>query len=212
MSQDLSLEQAIKYLNQKEYKLAEAKLRQAFDFHTNCNTEIKFRLAFCLEMQGKYKEAESVYLQVSTSYGPLEIKGDSLFRIAWMAMTLKKDHIKAIEYFKKAAEVLIQSPDSQKLYKDSVYWMALSHEVLDRIIDALDIYEQIAMDDFWFWDVCHRKIICLDKIGLYEEALACCKEFEDHYRTVGGTERAINLYPTIKSIKDQLEKLSLDSE
>ena len=212
MSQDPSLEQALEYINQKEYKLAEAKLRRSLDFQTNCNTEIKFRLAFCLEMQGRHEEAESLYIQVSTSKGPPEIVGDSLFRIAWMAMTLKKDHIKAIEYYQKAAEILIECPDSQKLYKDSIYWLALSHEVLGQIINALEIYERIAMDDFWFWDVCHRKVICLDKIGRFEDALMCCREFEDHYRKSEDAGRAIELYPVIKRIKSQLEKLFLDSE
>ena len=94
MSQNLLLEQALGYFKKKEYKIAETKFRMAIDSQTTDDMEIKFRLAFCLEMQGKFEEAEPIYYQVGTSDGPPAIVGDALYRIAWMAMIFFKDHEK----------------------------------------------------------------------------------------------------------------------
>ena len=211
MSQNLLLEQGLGHFKKKEYEKAEVKFRMVLDSQATDDTEIKFRLAFCLEMQGNFEEAESYYYQVGISDGPPEIVGDALYRIAWMAMN-QKDHEKAITYYKKASEILKESPDSRHIYKNSIYWMALSHEVLGQTIKALNIYEQIANDDFWFWDVCDRKIKCFDKIGRYEDVLTCCRDFEDHYRAKSDVKRAKELYPGIKKVKEQLEKLLLDGE
>lgn len=211
MSQNRSLEQGLEYFEKKEYEIAEAKFRTALDTQATGRVEIKFRLAFCLEMQEKFEEAESFYYQVGTSDGPPAIVGDALYRIAWMAMILK-DHVKAITYYKKAIEFLKESPSSRHIYKDCIYWMALSYEVMGRVIKALNIYEQIAIDDFWFWDVCYRKIKCFDKIGCYKDALVCCREFEARYRTESDVKRAKELYPGIKRIKEHLEELLLHSE
>lgn len=209
MAQNFALEQGLEHFEKKEYEMAEAKFRMVLDSQDTDDTEIKFRLAFCLEMQGKFEEAESYYFQIGASDGPPAILGDALFRIAWMAMNLK-DHEKAIIYYKKSSEILKESPDSRRIYKDAIYWMALSYEVLGQTIKALNIYEQIADDDFWIWDVCDRKIKCFDKIGLYEDALDCCREFEDHYKEKSDVKRAKELYPGIKKFKEQLEKLLLD--
>lgn len=211
MSKNFSLEQAFESFNRKEYRLAETIFRDALNLHGGQNTEINFHLAFCMEMQGRYDEAESIYLQACSSNGPRGIVGNSLYRIAWMSMILN-DHSKAITYYKKAAELLRDSPGSQKIYRDSIYWMALCHEVMGQVIKALEIYELITTDDFWFWDVCNRKILCLDRIGRYEDAMASCREFEERFRSGSKIKRAKELYPSVKGIKDQLEKLLAGNE
>jgi len=48
--------------------------------------------------------------------------------------------------------------------------------------------------------------------GRYEDVLTCCREFEDHYGAEGDVKRAKELYPEIKRVKEQLEKLLLDVE
>ncbi|MBU0987088.1 MAG: tetratricopeptide repeat protein [Proteobacteria bacterium] len=207
-TQTRALEKGFEYFENKQYALAEAEYRAALDTQAPDHIEIKFRLAFCLEMQDKCNEAESFYNQVETSGGPPAIVGDALYRIAWMAMT-HKDHVKAIKYYTKALGILKDSPNSRRIYKDCIYWMALSYEVVGRVIKALDIYEQIAIDDFWFWDVCYRKIKCFDKIGRYQDALSCCQEFAARYQTKSDLKRAKELYPGIIKIKDQLEALLL---
>jgi tetratricopeptide (TPR) repeat protein len=209
MAQNRSFEQGLEYFDKKEYEIAEAKFRMALDTLATGPIEIKFRLAFCLEMQGKFEEAESFYHQVGRSYGPPAIVGDALYRIGWMAMTLK-DHEKAITYYKKAIEILKKSPNSLHILKDCIYWMALSYEGIGQVIKALEIYEQIAIDDFWFWDVSYRKIKCFDKIGGYEDALSSCQAFEARYRSGNKIKRAKELYPSIKRIKEQLEELLLN--
>ena len=209
MAQNRSFEQGLEYFDKKEYEIAEAKFRMALDTLATGPIEIKFRLAFCLEMQGKFEEAESFYHQVGSSDGPPAIVGDALYRIGWMAMTLK-DHEKAITYYKKAIEILKRSPNSFHILKDCSYWMALSYEVIGQVIKALNIYEQIETDDYWFWDVSYRKIKCFDKIGRYKDALSSCKAFEARYRSGNKIKRAKELYPSIKRIKEQLEELLLN--
>lgn len=206
MSQKRPLEQGMVLFHQKEYQRAEPYFRTALARHTENQLEIKFRLAFCLEMQGKFEESESLYLQVGTTDGPPSIVGDALYRIGWMAMTLK-DHTKAISYYKKAIEILKKNPNAQNIFKDCIYWMALSYEVIGQVIKALSIYEQIETDDVWFWDVSFRKIKCFDKIGRYEDALACCRKYIDRYRSANNIKRSKELYPYIDRMKEQLEKL-----
>lgn len=210
MSRSLLLEQGFEHYKRKEFEKAEVRFREVLDSCVTDDPDLKFRLAFCLEMQGNFEEAESYYRQAGISNGPPAVVGNALFRIAWIAMNLR-DHEKAVAYFRKAGEFLKKSPDSHHIYKEAIYWMALGYEVLGQSIKALGIYEKISEDDFWIWDVFNRKIKCFDKIGRYEEALACCLEFEEHYKKNSDSKRAGEIYPGIKNIMEQLEKLLSDT-
>ena len=206
MSQERLLKQGIEHCHKREYESAETKFRAALDTYTENHVEIKFRLAFCLEMQEKLEASESLYLQVATADGPSSIVGDALYRIGWMAMN-QKDHTKAISYYKEAATVLKDSPNAQHLYKECIYWLALSCEAVGQIIKALNIYERIATDNVWFWDVAYRKIKCFDTLGRYKDALACCRKFKDNHRAAGDAVRAKELYPSVDRIERQLDEL-----
>ncbi len=193
------------YLERKDYRAAEDVFRRALDAHPSPPAEIQFRLAFCLEMQGAYADAESLYLQAAAADAPSALGGDALFRIAWMAQIVK-DHPKAITYFQKASEVLQCAAGSGQL-AECLYRLALSHEAVGRIIKALAVYQRIENDTLWFWEVCYRKINCFDKIGRYGEALACCLEYEARYVSAPAGKRAQELYPGIKRMRQQLEQL-----
>lgn len=199
-------DQCIALFDNKEYKRAEDCFRKLLKSEEPDFNEIKFRLAFCLEMQEKYEEAESFYIQAGSSESPPELTGDAFYRVGWMAMG-QKDHSKAIHYFQRASEVLKESLRCQRIYRDSVYWLAISYEAAGQIIKAIKVYKQIENDPFWYRDVCYRKIKCYDKIGLYREALECCMKFEADYKPETAVKRATELYREIKKIKDQLTEI-----
>lgn len=206
-----SLAQGCEYFDNKQYGAAEEKLREALALEAPERAAILFRLAFCLEMQGRHEEAEALYSQVAAAGGPPALTGDALYRIGWMAMAAK-DHAKALEHYKKASGIFKGAPASLPMYKEALYWMALSYENTGRCIKALSAYHLLENDALWFWDACFRKIKCFDKIGRYSDALTCCRAFESRYsQEAGAPVKARELYPHIKRIKEQLEKLFLQN-
>ena len=193
-------EQGVALLDKKEYGFAEALFRRLLATKPPDPTEIAFRLAFCLEMQESHGEAEQLYVQVASSGGSPAFVGDALFRIGWMAMN-RKDHVKAVRYFKKAAFSLEGHPQLERIHKECLYWLGLCYEAIGQPINALSYYAIIASDTFWFWDVCYRKIHCFDKIGCYQEALDCCREFEQRLATQGKAESVQRLRAGVERFK-----------
>ncbi|MBF0100148.1 MAG: tetratricopeptide repeat protein [Desulfobacterales bacterium] len=202
-------EQGLLHIEQKDYSQGEIQLREALQHEKNHpHSEIVFHLAFCLEMQGHYEEAEMYYEQIELSEASLAIAGNTRFRMGWMSM-ISKNHVKALNYYKEALD-LFEKDHHFTMIKECMYWIAISYESIDQVLKALAYYERIADDNDWFWDVCYRKIKCFDKIGAYEKVLACCLEFETRYQMKNDIDRAIKLLPDVLRIKRELITLMVE--
>ena len=210
MAEKDSLGRGLYYFEEKEFKEAELWFRRALCSERYDTAETWFRLAFSLEMQGEQLEAKSWYERVAASGCSTSLIGDALYRNGWMAMQ-SKEHPSAIAYFSQALEVF-QKGDAPEQSSECLYWLALSYEAIGQVLKALDFYQQIREHDYWFFDVCYRRIVCLDKVGRYQEALDGCLEFEVRHAEQRENPAATKVEMAVRHISQQLRLLLTTGE
>ena len=201
-------EQGIALFGKREYTQAKEIFIRLVSENGENNPEALFRLGFCLEHEKDYDQAEIYYKKIASCETSRELAGDAFFRIAWMARG-KENHQEAIYFFNLAVAELRESSTHQNIYNEALYWQAVSYEVCQQPLKALEIYDMIN-DQCLMLDVYFHKVLCNDKVGRYQKALANCRQFEDVFMSEKTRDGVEKLWSKIQTIKQQLEDLDFD--
>lgn len=162
------------------------------------------------ESQGELSEATRLYREIVVRKAPSELLGHALYRLGWISME-HKQFVDAADFFWQASEAFGGPQGSAELRVDSSYWAALCLEASGQIIRAVALYDKVAAEPSWYFDATYRRILCCDKLGLFQEALGCCHSFEQAFQQGKASERSIPLRAKVLNLKAQFERI-LNSE
>lgn len=147
--------------------------------------EAYFHSAWCLEQTGeKHDEVVRLYCMASSSASTPLCKMNSLFRAGWVLMQ-SKDHLQAADLFRQTVEYCAFLGMKTDTYHQAMFWYAVCLEARSWFLDALKWYRCVAaLSPALDPESRYRQIMCLNQVGLYEEALGVCTSFE-HPSPVG---------------------------
>lgn len=149
--------------------------------HPDCDAgEISFHAGWCLEQlpHGDRNEVVRLYHKAAEAAATPSCKMNSLFRAGWVLMQAK-EHAKAADLFRQTIEYCAFVGMETETYHQAMFWYAVCLEARSWYLDALKWYRCVeSLASSLHPESRYRQIICLNQIGLYEEAINVCHSFE----------------------------------
>lgn len=142
--------------------------------------DMLFHCGWCLENDpdGDREEALRYYqLAAETAVNPV-VRMNSHFRAGWLLLH-DRDYAAAAAAFHQAITLHEHHPVHEGIYQDAVYWYALSLEMQGMYLAAIRWYEKAReISPRLNPESRYRQILCLNRVGAFEEALALCHTFD----------------------------------
>jgi len=194
---------------EREEKFAEAyTLFLACAGQPDCDAgEIAFHSGWCLEQlpHGDHNEVVRLYRKAAHAAATPSCKMNSLFRAGWVLMH-EKEHAKAADLFRQTIEYCAFVGMEVETYHQAMFWYAVCLEARSWYLDALKWYRRVeSLASSLNPESRYRQIICLNQIGLYEEAINVCQSFERLSPTGSNSDRYRELQFLARHERDLLQ-------
>ncbi len=163
----------------------EGRFAEAFELFQKCfadptfdEGDISFHCGWCLENEKKQHQALMLYAKAAELTRIPSCKLNSYFRSGWVLMH-EKDFVKAADMFRYAIEYGELVHLQNETYEHAVYWYALCLESQGLYLEALKWYRlaqaaSMQLDP----ESRYRQIVCLNQVGLFNDALNVCRTFD----------------------------------
>lgn len=203
-------DKALEYENNGEFSNAFEIYRECLLYENYDKGDIFFKCGWCLEQgngNGNLMKIDAIefYKKASEVTKVPSTKINSLFRSGWILMQ-EKQWIEAGKFFRQSldhAEVVNQR---DAIYSHALYWYAICLEVQGCFIDAVRIHRLVQnISSLLKPESCFREIVCLDNIGLHQEALDRCISFDSNPLEGFEKKRYDDLSLLVKKKRDMLE-------
>jgi tetratricopeptide (TPR) repeat protein len=172
----------------------------AFDEGNIC-----FHCGWCFENEKERQQALVHYAKAAQLTRIPSCKLNSFFRSGWILMH-EKDYAKAADMFRYAIDYgeLVNLRD--EAYQHAMYWYAVCLESQERFLEALSWY-RIAQGIAPRLDPesRFRQIVCLNRIGLFAEAVDVCRTFDAPFPEEFDRQRSEVLRREVRNERNMLE-------
>ena len=143
--------------------------------------EVNFHCGWCLEQlpMVDLRDVVFYYQKGAGSATSPSCKMNNLFRAGWVLMQMK-EHSKAALQFRQALEYGDFAGMKTEIYLNSMFWYGVCLESQSWYLDALKWYRCVeTLSPTLGPESMYRQIICLNHVGLYEDALRACCRFDN---------------------------------
>jgi tetratricopeptide (TPR) repeat protein len=178
MKNDIAYHQALTLEHEGRYAEAAELFERCFGDPMFDEGDLRFHCGWCLENEKEQPKALALYEQASELSRIPSVKLNSFFRAGWVLMR-EKDFVNGGDMFRNAVEYGDLVGLKNETYTHAGYWLAFCLESQRRYLEALKWYrfaqsQSEALDP----ESRLRQIVCLNQIGLYDEALNVCRTFD----------------------------------
>lgn len=165
-----------------------------------------FQRAYDLELQMRHDEAENVYRRILQTEQDSLLQGRTLFRVAWLKMQAR-DYSRAATEFLAASQILAARTAPGTETTEAMFWAAFCLEVNGEILRALDVYSELEQTFSRKSDLCHRQIVCLDKLARFSEIPAYLDKFWNLVALDQDSPHRRGLYNEMAALQKQIDQL-----
>jgi tetratricopeptide (TPR) repeat protein len=170
---------AVKFKQAGYFRVAYPMFRECLEDRDQDYGNVLFQCGWCIEHLDEIDNslAVSYYLRAGKESADAVCRMNGFFRAGWLLMHFKRNE-QAIEAFKNAIQIGHSEGNYESIYQESLYWCAVCLESKNRFLDAIYLYRVVqdisaALNP----ESRYREIKCLLTVGLFDEALRLCNDF-----------------------------------
>ena len=139
--------------------------------------DVHFHLAWCHEADGDRSRAFAHYLQEAALAAGAPIVANATYRAASLALG-DGDFSRAMPLLETSREACASSVALKDLGLHAAYWLGVCRECEDRVLDALELYDEAAQtsEPHLRAEARYRRLQALASLGAFEAALRVAAE------------------------------------
>jgi len=201
-------ENALALEQRGEYAFALNELESCLSQEGVDKGELFFHCGWCEEQstEGDKHQALFYYRVAAEIAGSISTRINAHFRSGWLLMH-DEDNLAASLMFRKAIDLADSASLHDEVYPHAMFWHASTLESLGRFVDAIHEYRRVQeIAPLLAPESLYREIVCLNQVGLYEEALRACRRFDSPHPEGFDNRRYTELCALARTESDMLEK------
>ncbi len=143
--------------------------------------DVFFHCAWCLEQSGGSdpEKVLELYQKASRQTRIDIVRMNSSFRAGWILLQ-EWQYRKAGEYFLEVVELAERQNDWNDISCNALYWYALTLENQGQYLEAIRWHRKVqAVSAQFLPESRFRELLCLVRIGAFQEALHVCQQFTE---------------------------------
>lgn len=164
--------QAIELESRGQYRRARECFAECLKTREVDAGDVHFHLGWCLEADGERSGAFPHYVQAAALAADPPVVANAAYRAALLALG-DGDLAQATSLLERTREEAASSVALRELALHAAYWLGVCHERENRVLDALELYEEVAQsgEPRLRAEARYRRFQGLASIGAFEAAL-----------------------------------------
>lgn len=164
--------EALELESQGQYRSARERLAQCLRTAGFDAANVHFHLGWCLEADGERSSAFAQYLQAAALAAEAPLVANATYRAALLALG-DGDPAQALSLLERSREACASSVALRELALHAAYWLGVCCEGENRVLDALELYDEVAQssEPRLRAEARYRWLQGLASIGAFEAAI-----------------------------------------
>ena len=135
--------EAIDLESRGQYRRARQRFTECLEARDVDAGDVHFHLGWCLEADGERAGAFAHYLQAAALAAGAPVVANATYRAASLALG-DADFARATSLLERSREACASSVELRELGLHAAYWLGVCYEGENRVLDALELYDEAA--------------------------------------------------------------------